>query len=78
MSTGSQAGGARANSDNTSWSIYLRLLRYARPYTGTFLIGVLGGLTYWKASRRRTLLAAPLPLALAFDFPEWDAVPFND
>jgi subfamily B ATP-binding cassette protein MsbA len=27
---------------NTSWSIYRRLLRYAKPYTGVFLIGVLG------------------------------------
>jgi ATP-binding cassette, subfamily B, bacterial MsbA len=37
-----QASGARSKSDNTSWSIYLRLLRYARPYTGVFLIGVAG------------------------------------
>ncbi len=28
--------------DNNSWSIYRRLLRYARPYVGVFLIGVLG------------------------------------
>jgi ATP-binding cassette, subfamily B, bacterial MsbA len=28
--------------DNTSWAIYRRLLRYARPYIGVFLIGVLG------------------------------------
>ncbi len=28
--------------DNSSWSIYRRLLRYARPYVGVFLIGVLG------------------------------------
>jgi ATP-binding cassette, subfamily B, bacterial MsbA len=28
--------------DNSSWSIYRRLLTYARPYTGVFLIGVLG------------------------------------
>jgi subfamily B ATP-binding cassette protein MsbA len=27
---------------NTSWSIYRRLLRYAKPYAGVFLIGVLG------------------------------------
>jgi ATP-binding cassette, subfamily B, bacterial MsbA len=27
---------------NNSWSIYRRLLRYAKPYTGVFLIGVLG------------------------------------
>jgi ATP-binding cassette, subfamily B, bacterial MsbA len=29
-------------SSNSSWSIYRRLLRYAKPYTGVFLIGVLG------------------------------------
>ena len=29
-------------SSNDSWSIYRRLLRYAKPYTGVFLIGVLG------------------------------------
>jgi subfamily B ATP-binding cassette protein MsbA len=29
-------------SSNSSWSIYLRLLRYAKPYTGVFLFGVLG------------------------------------
>jgi subfamily B ATP-binding cassette protein MsbA len=28
--------------DNNSWSIYRRLLRYARPYVGVFMIGVLG------------------------------------
>jgi len=27
---------------NNSWSIYRRLLRYARPYVGVFMIGVLG------------------------------------
>ena len=30
------------NSDGNYWSIYLRLLRYAKPYTGAFMIGVLG------------------------------------
>jgi subfamily B ATP-binding cassette protein MsbA len=29
-------------SSNSSWSIYRRLLRYAKPYTGVFMIGVLG------------------------------------
>jgi len=29
-------------SDGNYWSIYFRLLRYAKPYTGTFMIGVLG------------------------------------
>ena len=33
--------GLRKNGNN-SWSIYRRLLRYAKPYTGVFLIGVLG------------------------------------
>jgi len=28
--------------DGDYWSIYLRLLRYAKPYTGAFMIGVLG------------------------------------
>jgi subfamily B ATP-binding cassette protein MsbA len=28
--------------DDNAWSIYRRLLRYARPYVGVFLIGVLG------------------------------------
>jgi subfamily B ATP-binding cassette protein MsbA len=28
--------------DGNSWSIYRRLLRYAKPYIGVFLIGVLG------------------------------------
>jgi ATP-binding cassette, subfamily B, bacterial MsbA len=28
--------------DGNYWSIYFRLLRYAKPYTGAFLIGVLG------------------------------------
>jgi subfamily B ATP-binding cassette protein MsbA len=28
--------------DDNAWSIYQRLLRYARPYVGVFLIGVLG------------------------------------
>jgi subfamily B ATP-binding cassette protein MsbA len=31
-----------APSSNSSWSTYRRLLRYAKPYTGVFLIGVLG------------------------------------
>ncbi len=36
------AGGKTAAPENTSWSIYRRLVRYARPYTGVFLIGVAG------------------------------------
>jgi ATP-binding cassette, subfamily B, bacterial MsbA len=39
-STVSPGSGGRTT--YTSWSIYLRLLRYARPYVGVFLIGVLG------------------------------------
>jgi subfamily B ATP-binding cassette protein MsbA len=31
-----------SKSDGNYWSIYARLLRYAKPYTGAFLIGVLG------------------------------------
>jgi ATP-binding cassette, subfamily B, bacterial MsbA len=34
--------GSPAPSSNSSWSIYRRLLRYAKPYSGVFLIGVLG------------------------------------
>ena len=33
---------ARSNPDAGYWSIYRRLLRYAKPYTGAFLVGVLG------------------------------------
>jgi subfamily B ATP-binding cassette protein MsbA len=32
----------RPHLDSSSWSIYRRLLRYAKPYIGVFLIGVLG------------------------------------
>jgi len=31
-----------SKSDGNYWSIYLRLLRYAKPYIGAFMIGVLG------------------------------------
>jgi subfamily B ATP-binding cassette protein MsbA len=36
------AGDAPAQRGQTTWSIYWRLLRYARPYKGMFAIGVLG------------------------------------
>ncbi len=48
MSTTAPAGSKLPNPDANSkpepgyWSIYRRLLRYARPYLGVFLIGVLG------------------------------------
>jgi ATP-binding cassette, subfamily B, bacterial MsbA len=29
-----------------SWLIYRRLLKYAKPYTGVFLIGVLGAILF--------------------------------
>jgi hypothetical protein len=32
---------------------------------GTSLIAVVGGLVYWRASRRRRLFSAPLPLTAA-------------
>ena len=35
-------GVAVLKSDGDSWSIYRRLLKYAKPYLGVFLIGVLG------------------------------------
>jgi subfamily B ATP-binding cassette protein MsbA len=38
------AGSPRPNAD--SWSIYRRLLKYAKPYVGVFLIGVLGMILY--------------------------------
>ena len=42
MSAISAASASQPKPDNNSWSIYRRLLRYARPYVGVFLIGVLG------------------------------------
>ena len=39
---GAMSRGSGGRTSRTSWSIYLRLLRYARPYAGVFLIGVLG------------------------------------
>ena len=35
-------GAGRAATNSTSWSIYRRLLRYATPYTGVFVVGVAG------------------------------------
>jgi subfamily B ATP-binding cassette protein MsbA len=43
LSTGSAAGLKVAGE---SWSIYRRLLKYARPYLGVFLIGVLGAILF--------------------------------
>jgi ATP-binding cassette, subfamily B, bacterial MsbA len=40
---------AELNPGGDSWSIYRRLLKYARPYLGVFLIGVLGA-TLFAAS----------------------------
>ena len=42
MSAISAASASHPKPDNNSWSIYRRLLRYARPYVGVFMIGVLG------------------------------------
>jgi ATP-binding cassette, subfamily B, bacterial MsbA len=42
LNASSAASAGRPKPANTAWSIYRRLLRYARPYTGVFLIGVLG------------------------------------
>ncbi len=36
------ASASQPKPDENSWSIYRRLLRYARPYVGVFMIGVLG------------------------------------
>ena len=43
MSTASAAG-LRAAGD--SWAIYRRLLKYAKPYLGVFLIGVMGSILF--------------------------------
>lgn len=43
---------------------------------GTFLITVFGGLVYWRASRRRSLVA--LPLTLSFDLPDLGPIPFSE
>ncbi len=42
MSAITAASASQPKPDNNSWSIYRRLLRYARPYLGVFMIGVLG------------------------------------
>jgi ATP-binding cassette, subfamily B, bacterial MsbA len=42
----SAAAGAGVNLKADSWLIYRRLLRYAKPYTGMFLIGVLGAMLF--------------------------------
>ena len=42
----STAAGAGVKPAADSWLIYRRLLKYARPYTGMFLIGVLGAVLF--------------------------------
>ena len=42
MSAAAAVVDPQSKSDGDYWSIYLRLLRYAKPYTGAFMIGVLG------------------------------------
>jgi subfamily B ATP-binding cassette protein MsbA len=42
----SQAAAAGPGPAGDSWSIYRRLLKYARPYLGVFLIGVLGAILF--------------------------------
>jgi subfamily B ATP-binding cassette protein MsbA len=42
LSTGAAAAAGTAAPAQDAWPIYRRLLRYARPYVGVFLIGVLG------------------------------------
>ena len=34
---------------------------------GTFLIGILGGVVYWRASRRRALGTLPVPVPILID-----------
>lgn len=43
---------------------------------GTLLIGVMGGLVYWRTSRRRPLVASPI--TLPFDFPDVELIPFPE
>jgi len=40
--SGPAAAAGVVTREASSWSIYRRLLRYAKPYTGVFLIGVMG------------------------------------
>ena len=42
----SAAAAATLRPAGDSWSIYRRLLKYAKPYLGVFLIGVLGMILY--------------------------------
>jgi subfamily B ATP-binding cassette protein MsbA len=42
----SDAAGAGAKPAADAWSIYGRLLKYAKPYTGVFLIGLLGAILF--------------------------------
>jgi ATP-binding cassette, subfamily B, bacterial MsbA len=42
LSAPSAVGTSLPQPHSSSWSIYRRLLRYAKPYVGVFLIGVLG------------------------------------
>jgi ATP-binding cassette, subfamily B, bacterial MsbA len=42
LSTAAAVIDPHSKSDGNYWSIYLRLLRYAKPYSGAFMIGVLG------------------------------------
>ena len=42
----SSSGPAVAKTAGDSWSIYRRLLKYAKPYLGMFLIGVLGAILF--------------------------------
>lgn|GEM_PF-6965472 len=43
---------------------------------GTLLIGIFGGLVYWRASRRRRLITAPVNLT--FDLADVELIPFVD
>ena len=43
MSTAPAAGLTAAGD---SWAIYRRLLKYAKPYLGVFLIGVMGSILF--------------------------------
>jgi subfamily B ATP-binding cassette protein MsbA len=46
LSAAAPGGAARASPANNAGTVYRRLLRYATPYTGMYLLGVLGMLMY--------------------------------
>ncbi len=52
----SAAAGAGEKAAGNSWSIYRRLLKYAKPYSGVFFIGVLGAIIFAAANASLVVL----------------------